>query len=105
MGSLTELIDDVYNLLGSETTYTVYGKPPENVSLSYPCIIISLDSSHTRRADDRTYMKLKKYTFTVITKDVFDTTYDLLEDHFPYCRFENNYITDELYHYKLSIYY
>lgn len=105
MGTLTDLIDTIYNVLGEDTPYTVYGKAPENTALSYPCIMIKLDNNHARRADDRPYMKLKKYTLTVITKDVFDTTYDLLEDHIPYCRFENNFISDQLYHYKLVLYY
>lgn len=105
MGTLPELIDKLYEILGENTKYTVYGKAPTNTTLSYPCIIIKLDTSHVRKADDVSYMKRKKYTLTLITTDILDTTYDLLEDNLPYCRFENNYISDQLYHYKLALYY
>lgn len=105
MGTLPELIDKLYEVLGENTEYTVYGKAPTNTTLSYPCIVIKLDTDHVRRADNRPYMKLKKYTLTLITSDIFDTTYDTLVDNLPYCRFENNYISDQLYHYKLVLYY
>lgn len=105
MGTLTDLINKLYDILGENTKYTVYGKPPTNTSLSYPCIIISLDNSHTRRANDKVYMKSHKYTLTVITKDIFDDTYDLLEDNLQYCRFESKFISDNLYHYKLVLYF
>lgn len=105
MGTLPDLIDKLYEVLGENTEYTVYGKAPTNTTLSYPCIVIKLDTDHVRRADNRPYMKLKKYTLTLITSDIFDNTYDKLVDNLPYCRFENNYISDQLYHYKLVLYY
>ena len=105
MGTLPDLIDKLYDILGENTKYTVYGKAPTNTRLEYPCIVIRLDNSHTRRADDLPYLKLKKYTLTIVTNDIFDTTYDLLEDSLQYCRMENNYIVDELYHYKMVLYF
>lgn len=103
--TLASLIDLIYDILGEKTKYTVYGKAPANTTLEYPCVVIKLDNSHTRRADDKVYMRRKRYTLTIITKDIFDTTYDLLEEELPYCRFENDWITDNLYHYKLVLYY
>lgn len=103
--TLTSLINHIYDILGSKTKYTVYGKPPGNTTLEYPCIIIRLDNSHTKRADNKIYLKRKKYTLTVITKDIFDITYDKLEEELDYCRFENQFISDNLYHYKLVLYY
>lgn len=103
--TLVSLIDRIYDILGAETKYTVYGKSPTNTTLEYPCIVIRYDNNHTRRADNGVYMKRKKYTLTVITKDIFDTTHDLLEEKLPYCRVENTFISDDLYHYKLVLYY
>lgn len=106
MGTLTELIGKFYDILGDNTkNYKVYGKPPTNTQLSYPCIIIQLDNSHIRKADECNYLKRKKYSITVITKDIFDTTYDDIEDGFQYCRLQNDYISDELYHYKMVLYF
>jgi len=103
--TLASLIDRLYDILGAETKYTVYGKAPANTTLQYPCIVIKHDNNHDRRADNQIFFKRKKYTLTVITKDILDTTYDLIEESLPYCRVENNFINDNLYHYKLVLYY
>lgn len=105
MARVTRLRDYIYEALGSETPYKVYVRPPRNTQLKYPCVIIKEDNSKVKHADDQIFMKHKKYTLTVITPDELDETYDILEETLKYCRYENQFISDNLYHYKLVIYY
>lgn len=102
---IDKVIDYIYDTLGSDTTYKVYGRPPRNIQLEYPCVIISEDNSRVRHADNIVYIKKKKYTLTVITRDESDETYDMLEEKLKYCKYENRFISDNLYHYKLILYY
>ena len=97
--------DYICDILGSNTDYTVYVRPPRNVQLNYPCVIIAEDNSRVRHADNMIYIKKKKYTLTVITRDDSDETYDFLEENLRYCKYQNRFISDNLYHYKLILYY
>lgn len=102
---LYKLVDYIYDTLGSDTVYTVYGRAPRNVQLKYPCVIIKEDNSKLKHADDKRYFNMKKYSLTVVTDDESDETYDFLEKELKYCRYENNFISNNLYHYKLTLYY
>jgi hypothetical protein len=81
----------------------VYYQPPENKKLKYPCIVYDLDNTPVLRADDRLYVRHKKYTVTVIDSDPYSTIPDLVLE-LPYCSHDRTFVTDNLYHYVLTLY-
>lgn len=104
--TLTELIEHLNDILEKEGhNYKVYGQPPANVRMIYPCIVIEEDNSKIRHANNKIYKRMKKYTLTVISKDILDTTADDLEYDLEYCKYENSFVTEGLYHKKLNLYF
>lgn len=96
---LQSLFEDI---LGSGN---VYYQPPESVKLKYPCIIYSLADFYTRSADDSHYSMQKVYTVSIISRDPDNTIAKQMISSFPKTRFDRRYVTDNLYHDILTIYY
>lgn len=106
MKTLPELIQHLNDILEEEGhECKVYGQPPSNVRMVYPCIVIEENNSKIRHANNSIYKRMKHYTLTVISKDILDTTADDLEVDLAYCKYENHFVTDGLYHKKLSLYF
>lgn len=82
----------------------VYFQPPENIKLTYPCIIYKLANINTTNADDIKYLKHKRYDVTLIHRDPDNTIYDMILD-LPYCDFDRVIITDNLYHYAFTLFF
>jgi len=101
MSNRYELNDILKTILGSDN---VYYQPPETIKLNYPCIVYSLSSLNTFRADDLLYFKKKRYQITLIDKnpdtDKFDPILEL-----PYCTFDRHYASDGLNHYNFNLYF
>ena len=101
MGTRQDLQNLLEGILGSKY---VYFQPPETLKLTYPCIIYTLGDIHTRNADDRHYTMQKIYNITVISRDpeneIAQTILAL-----PKTRFDRRYVTDNLYHDILTMYY
>lgn len=75
----------------------VYFQPPENIKLSYPCIIYRRDSADTKFADNRPYRYKKRYQVMVIDQDPDSPIPDKVAD-LPSCVFERHYTADYLNH-------
>lgn len=101
MASRLKLHEELVKILGSDN---VYFQPPENIKISYPCIIYSIDGYHTLRADDLLYNHKIEYMVILISTR---SDIPLLEQilGLPLCRFNRAYKSDNLYHYVYSIYY
>lgn len=82
----------------------IYFQPPENVKLTYPCIIYKLAKIDTTKADDIKYLKHKRYEVTLIHRDPDNTIYDTIED-LPYCDFDRSFVSDNLYHYAFTLFF
>lgn len=82
----------------------VYFQPPDGTKLVYPCIIYNLVSINHRNADDIKYIGHKKYEVIVIDKDPDSTIYESLLD-IKYSIFNRVYVSDQLYHYVVNIYF
>lgn len=98
-----ELHEILCDILGSRN---VYFQPPESQQIEYPCIVYQLSNIWTVKADDAKYLKHKQYKVTIINEDPDDAA-ELAEKllDMQYCRFENTFVSDNLNHYVLTLFY
>lgn len=99
--SRLELHEKLVELLGSRN---VYFQPPENIKLKYPCIIYSFETVDVKKGNNKNYKKKKAYSLMLIHTDPDNEIYDKLVD-LLYCSLNNNYTSDNLYHYSFTLYY
>ena len=101
MASKPDLQTKLEELLG---TRSVYYQPPDNITMSYDAIRYSLTSPDTHYADDIKYKNTKCYDLIVIAErsdpEVVDKILEL-----PYTSLGRPYVSDNLYHYPITIYY
>lgn len=83
------------SLLGSDK---VYFQPPENVSLTYPCIIYSWHKGQTFHADSRPYIFVPIYDVTVIEKNPEKPISQLIGTNLKGSRYDRGWEIDNLYH-------
>lgn len=100
MATRLEIQNKLEELLGSRN---VYYQPPETVKLAYPAIIYSKSNIQTRYANGETYSKRTRYEIIVIDRKPDNEVIDKLL-YLPYCSFERNYVSDNLYHDILTLY-
>lgn len=82
-----------------------YFQPPENLKLSYPCIVFERTNALTNYADNKPYQVTKRYTVTLITKGADNDKYLDQLLMLPMCTFDRQFITEGLVHDVFSIYF
>lgn len=88
-------------LLGLEN---VYYQPPESIKMEYPAIRYSKTDIDTKSANDSNYIINNKYEIIVIDRRPDNPfVYKLLQ--LPMCSYERHYISDNLHHDVLTLYY
>ena len=97
-----ELQQVLESIIGSNY---VYYRPPESTKLKYPCIIYNLKSGVAHRADNANYIFKRCYDVQLIHKTADTDLVEALIGAFPYIRFDNNFITDNLIHENFVLYY
>lgn len=83
----------------------IYYVAPSNNHMEYPCILYSLARPNVRYADNGRYLIFNQYDLTVIDRDEDSPIVDALCGHFSYCSFDRNYISDNLHHTALTLYF
>lgn len=97
---LHEILCDI---LGSRNCYF---KPPANITMQYPCIVYELEGVSTRHADDRRYLKNKRYSLTVIDHDPDSPIVDrLINSGLKYLEQNDSYVSEGLQHFLFTLYY
>lgn len=81
----------------------VYFQPPSNIQMNYPAIKYEIDRIDTKFANDSSYIRNKRYTITVISKNAKPEIIDKLLD-LPMCTFDRSYQSDNLNHFVFTIY-
>ena len=81
----------------------VYFQPPSNIQMNYPAIKYEIDRIDIKFADDSSYIRNKRYTITVISKNAKPEIIDKLLD-LPMCTFDRGYKADNLNHFVFTIY-
>lgn len=95
---------ELERILGSRN---VYFQPPEYIKLKYPCIIYSLANFSNKNANDKKYIKYKKYTLTLVLQEYTDIIADDLVNKIldlQYCFFDRSFISGNMYHYTFDLY-
>lgn len=80
----------------------VYYQPPENLKMEFPCIVYSLQDMTHAMANNEKYIKNRTYKVIVITPQVDPEVVNLVEN-FDYCKFQQVYTADGMYHYVFRI--
>lgn len=101
MATRLELQSVLEDLLGSNH---VYYQPPESVKMTYPAIVYSKPGYSTRKADDILYAKMSRYDLTVIDRVPDNPIIDQLLE-FPYCSYDRQFKSDNLYHDTFTLYF
>lgn len=101
MGTRLELQTLLETLLG---TGNVYFQPPENVKISYPCIIYKRDDIVTKFADNKPYNNTKRYSITVIDRNPDSLIPDKITK-LPKCVFDRHMTMDGLNHDIFNLYF
>lgn len=97
-----ELQNKLVEVLGSNR---VYYRPPENIKLSYPCIVYNLRSGDAIYANNQTYKFTRSYDVQLIHKTADTDLIERLMFSFPHIRFENSFTFDNLIHENFVINY
>lgn len=85
---------DLEDALGSKN---VYFQPPENLKLSYPCIVYERSRVNTYYADDTSFENKTAYALTYISKDPRDDVAEKLL-RLRYCSHNRHFVSDNLHH-------
>lgn len=85
---------------------SVFFQPYMTAQLTYPCIIYNFEDVQQKRADDRSYFLMPRYSVKYITQDVdHQAMIERILSTFPYSSLDRTYVTDKLYHTVFTIYY
>lgn len=82
----------------------VYYQPPESKKIDYPAIVYSKNKINPQHADDIVYQKSTQYTLTVIDKRPDNAVIEKLLT-LPYCAHDTHYVSDNLNHDKLTLFF
>lgn len=93
---------DLQNFLKTKTA-NVYFQPPENVKIKYPCIVYSRTRIDNTFANNEVYRLDHAYQLVYIHTNPDDPMIDVLAQ-LPTCRFQREYVSDQLYHDVFIIY-
>lgn len=101
MTSRIELQAKLEELLGSRN---VYYQPPETLKIEYPAIIYSKSRIDKKSANNAAYKLTNGYEIIVIDKKPDHSVINKLLE-LPMCSFDRHYISDNLNHDVLTLYF
>lgn len=107
MGRRPSLQSELQALIGprADGKQNVYFQPPESVKLNYPCIVYNETRPSIHRANDKAYEYTQCYEITLIGKDAEWDLPEMLVKHFRHITIERFFVSDNLYHVALTLYY
>jgi hypothetical protein len=94
MGQRLELQNLLIEILETDQ---VYFQPPPTVSMEYPCIVYRRDYESMRFADDKPYLRKKRYQITVIDRNPDSVIPDKIAE-LPLCTYDRFYTAENLNH-------
>lgn len=83
----------------------VYYQPPENFKMKYPCIRYEKEDINTNYADNKVYTMKDQYSIMVIGPDPDTEIPKIILETFQYCNFDRRYVSNNLYHDVLTVFY
>lgn len=100
MASRLELHNELLTLCNN-----AYYQPPESVKLTYPCIVYKRSTGDVRFANNSKYSYKRSYELTVIDRDPDRLLAERILMHFKMCREDRSFVSENLYHNILTLYY
>jgi hypothetical protein len=88
-------------ILGNNNTYF---EPPTSATMHYPCIRYSRSHIDARFADNKPYLKHKRYELTLIYEDADSDLPERLMDEITVSH-DRHYVADNLHHDVFSMYF
>lgn len=85
-------------------TKAVYFQPPDNLTMTYPCIVYHLDYSDNDYADNHAYRRQWRYLVTLISLDPIHPVREQIAD-LPMCRYSRFYKANHLNHTVFNLYF
>lgn len=82
----------------------VYYQPPESIKMQYDAIRYSKTNINTTYASDRKYSMMNRYELIVIARRPDHPVIEKLLA-LPYCSYDRHYISDNLHHDVLTLYF
>lgn len=101
MASELKLQNKFEELLGSKN---VYYQPPESLRMSYPAIRYSKKKPDVRYANDKKYSKMDCYEVIVMDHVPDNPVIEQILD-LPYTSYDRSYVSDNLNHDVITIFY
>ena len=103
MKTWSQLQEILQEIMGPN--HKVYFQPPENLKISYPCIVYERSNALSQYADNNPYQITKRYQVTLMTKSADSDQYldKLLE--LPMCTFDREYKVDGIVHAVFNLYF
>lgn len=102
MKSQQEVHSILVDLVGPDVK--VYHAVPSNMTIQYPCVLYVMDDLFVNSADNKPYMRNKRYLVTAIEKDPTIPIGNALSN-LPLATFSRHYRADNLSHTAYSIYF
>ena len=101
MGKRLDLDSKLREFLGSNN---VYFQPPEDKKMEYPAIRYSLSDIESRYANNAKYSQLNRYEVIVISKLPNNAAIQKILD-LPYSSFDRHYVSNNLNHDSITLYF
>jgi hypothetical protein len=98
-----ELDDKLAELLPE--SWHLYFQPPENLKLKYPALTYRKTSGDTKFANNGMYKYDRQYELTFIYEDPDDETPFNVMSQFMYCRADRHFVTNNLHHDTVVLYF
>ena len=96
-----ELHSILVNLLDG---YDCYFQPPDEIYLTYPCIVYDLANENVNYANNARYNTMKRYEITVMDEDP-DSEIPEKVGNLPYASFVRHYSQENLHHFVYEIFF
>lgn len=100
MGTRIELHNELLTFVPN-----AYFQPPTGLQMKYPCIVYDKSGKDVTYANNKKYKSIQMYDLTLIERDPDTDIADRIFNHFDYCDITQYYVTENLSHTKLNLYY
>lgn len=102
-----QLQRELQNLIGvrQDGKANVYFQPPESIKLNYNCIVYSKTKLDAKYADNKLYNYTQCYEITIIHENPDNELYIKLLRYFERISYDRRFISDNMYHDVLNLYY
>lgn len=103
MRTWSQLQEILQEIMGPN--HKVYYQPPENLKLSYPCIVYERSNGLSQFADDIPYKTSKRYAVTLMCKTADNDLYVDKLMELPMCTFDREFKSEGIVHSVFNIYF